>query len=324
VLDASGAAIPNAHVEITETATNRRQETSTTNTGDYVFTHLDPGPYRLDVTAPGFEHLTRNANYKQAASPTQIASVDLTLNTGSAAETVTVVADAASIQTGANGVQSNLPAVSKTIEAQRIPDVPTLNVPTLDVPTPNVPLPARDTKAAEPTRQANALAYNDSLKKMRPTEANKSAGKAESRPDSRPAAGFATGRLSATASTHTDIQLQAARARELSLPNGQKPIATAASANLILAIDSDGALQLSNDAGKTWQPIPQQWTGRLVAIRTMPIVTYPSPTPGPAQNPAGGQSSAAPAPQTPLAQFEITTDHHTVFTSPDGHIWKPK
>jgi hypothetical protein len=43
VLDPSGAVVANAHVELTESATEVHQATITSNTGDYVFTHLNPG-----------------------------------------------------------------------------------------------------------------------------------------------------------------------------------------------------------------------------------------------------------------------------------------
>src|SRR5580700_1325496 len=60
VFDPSGAAIPNAYVSLTQTATAIRQQTTTSATGDYLFTNLNPGVYSLDVTATGFQHLQRS------------------------------------------------------------------------------------------------------------------------------------------------------------------------------------------------------------------------------------------------------------------------
>jgi hypothetical protein len=132
----------------------------------------------------------------------------------------------------------------------------------------------------------------------------------------------------------------AAKTLQTPLPNGQKALATAANANLILAIDSTGALQLSKDTGKTWQPIPAQWTGRLVSLRialTNPASTNPASTNPASTNPAStNPASNDPAPATtngntpanqPAQQqvpyFEIETDHHALYRSTDGLTWTP-
>src|SRR6266403_4119612 len=57
VLDPSGAAVGNAHVELIESAKNVHQSTTTSSTGDYLFTNLIPGTYEVDVAAPGFQAL---------------------------------------------------------------------------------------------------------------------------------------------------------------------------------------------------------------------------------------------------------------------------
>ena len=43
VLDASGAAIPGAHIDLTAAATAVHQQTVTSATGDYLFVNLNPG-----------------------------------------------------------------------------------------------------------------------------------------------------------------------------------------------------------------------------------------------------------------------------------------
>src|ERR1700682_4083626 len=86
VLDASGAAVPNASVELTESATNVHQQTVTSSSGDYLFSHLNPGAYRIDVTATGFEHLTRSGI---TVTIGQTVSAGLTLTPGAAQQTVT-------------------------------------------------------------------------------------------------------------------------------------------------------------------------------------------------------------------------------------------
>ncbi|MGA3011492.1 MAG: hypothetical protein ABSD72_14640 [Terracidiphilus sp.] len=77
-----------------------------------------------------------------------------------------------------------------------------------------------------------------------------------------PAASFAIGRQEAMAG------LAASRNQNLpALPSGLAAISTAAAHQRMLAIDLAGALFLSEDAGKHWEPVAQQWTGRAVKVR---------------------------------------------------------
>jgi hypothetical protein len=55
VLDPSKAAIPNASVTITNTATQQTQVTTSNTTGYYHFSELAPGSYSIVVTAVGFK-----------------------------------------------------------------------------------------------------------------------------------------------------------------------------------------------------------------------------------------------------------------------------
>src|SRR5579862_3041710 len=57
VLDPSGAGVPNASVELTESAKNVHLSTTTSTTGDYLFTNLNPGLYGVSVAASGFQRL---------------------------------------------------------------------------------------------------------------------------------------------------------------------------------------------------------------------------------------------------------------------------
>src|ERR1700676_695839 len=59
VIDPSGAGVGNAEVELTDSETNTHLKTTSSASGDYRFTNLNPGLYQLDVSANGFEHLTR-------------------------------------------------------------------------------------------------------------------------------------------------------------------------------------------------------------------------------------------------------------------------
>jgi hypothetical protein len=87
VLDATGAAIPNATVTALNVATSISRSTVSEKSGDYVITALPPGDYTLTVEAPGFRKLEQTGVSLQI---NQQARVDLTLQVGQAAETVSV------------------------------------------------------------------------------------------------------------------------------------------------------------------------------------------------------------------------------------------
>ena len=55
VTDPSGAPIANIPVIVSNQATNTEERVSTTNTGDYSASNLEPGTYRVQIEAPGFK-----------------------------------------------------------------------------------------------------------------------------------------------------------------------------------------------------------------------------------------------------------------------------
>ncbi|HEV2708882.1 MAG TPA: TonB-dependent receptor [Edaphobacter sp.] len=112
VLDSSGAAVAHAQVELTESSTNVHQATVTSGAGDYLFTHLNPGSYRLDVTAPGFKHLSRIG---VTVIVGQTVSADLHLTAGGDQQTVTVNSDAPLLQAETSNIQTNI--AGKTVIA---------------------------------------------------------------------------------------------------------------------------------------------------------------------------------------------------------------
>src|SRR3982074_3096418 len=54
VTDPNKAVVPNAKGAITNTATNQVQTLTTNGAGDFVLTPVNPGIYRIEVTASGF------------------------------------------------------------------------------------------------------------------------------------------------------------------------------------------------------------------------------------------------------------------------------
>src|SRR5262249_8075766 len=61
VLDPSGAAVPGAHLTLTNTATNLRLSTDTNAEGSYTIPYLQPGTYSLHVEQRGFKAFEWNS-----------------------------------------------------------------------------------------------------------------------------------------------------------------------------------------------------------------------------------------------------------------------
>ncbi len=114
VLDSTGAAIPDATVKVTNTATDLVRTVVTDSAGNYVITNLPVGPYRLEVTKEGF------ASFAQTGIVLQVATnpvVNATLKIGSVSEQVQVEANAAL-------VESQATSVGTVMENQRILELP--------------------------------------------------------------------------------------------------------------------------------------------------------------------------------------------------------
>jgi hypothetical protein len=58
IKDASGAVLPGAEVTATQTETGIARTTISNETGAYVLPNLPTGPYRLEVSLPGFRMLS--------------------------------------------------------------------------------------------------------------------------------------------------------------------------------------------------------------------------------------------------------------------------
>ena len=112
VLDPSGAVVANAHVELIATSTNVHQSTTSSSTGDYLFTHLNPGTYSVLVTASGFKTLDHVGITVVVG---QTISADLRLSAGGDQQTVTVDSDFPLMEVGTSDIQTNI--AQSTIEA---------------------------------------------------------------------------------------------------------------------------------------------------------------------------------------------------------------
>src|SRR5579864_1623764 len=105
VQDSSGSAVPGATVTITNTSTGQSHETTTSNDGLYSFVDILAGPYTVTVTAKGFR-TSRTTNTEVTINT--VTRVDAQLQVGERAETVTVEASAATIQTDSADVHVSL------------------------------------------------------------------------------------------------------------------------------------------------------------------------------------------------------------------------
>ena len=114
VRDASGAAIPNAAITITETQTNIAYNVTSSGQGNYVSPPLKVGTYSVSATAPGFKTYTRAGLTLQVQDRL---AVDAKLEVGAKTEQIVVTGEAALIQ-------SETSSLGQVITAQQVVDMP--------------------------------------------------------------------------------------------------------------------------------------------------------------------------------------------------------
>ena len=114
VRDQSAAVLPGVTVTATQTQTGVVRSTVTDETGSYVLPNLPLGPYRLEVSLSGFRTFAQTGIVLQVnARPV----IDVVLELGQLAETVSVEANAAMVETRS-------PSVSQVIDNERILELP--------------------------------------------------------------------------------------------------------------------------------------------------------------------------------------------------------
>jgi hypothetical protein len=121
VLDASGAVIANAHVELQSTATHATWNASTTVDGYWGVLGLPSGVYQITASAPGFT-TTRQAISYDATNPT---AYRLTLGVGSVSDQITVEASANELKTESSTLPLLKDKKHKGSPAQPPPPPPT-------------------------------------------------------------------------------------------------------------------------------------------------------------------------------------------------------
>src|SRR6266487_87799 len=114
VTDANGAAVPGATVTVTNLGTKQESKVTTSETGAFSVSSLEPVSYSIVVEATGFKKALVGSLKVDTAT---IASANIVLETGSVSEQVTITSEAALIntETGTTG---------QTISEREIRDLP--------------------------------------------------------------------------------------------------------------------------------------------------------------------------------------------------------
>ena len=114
VTDASGAAVPNARIKATQTATGQATNATSGADGAYVLLNLPVGPYRLEVSAPSFSTSIRSGLLLQIGNNIQL---NIALQLGAVSQEVVVSSGAAMVETQDT-------SISEVIDQRRIVDLP--------------------------------------------------------------------------------------------------------------------------------------------------------------------------------------------------------
>ncbi len=118
ISDATGAIVANASIEAKNVATGQTYSATSTQTGNYTLPQLPAGSYEVLVEVQGFKKYTRQG---LSLAPTQVMRIDVSLEVGSSAESVTVTAEATLMKTESS-------EVSSTVTGDRINNLPLLSI----------------------------------------------------------------------------------------------------------------------------------------------------------------------------------------------------
>ncbi len=114
VSDPTGAAIPNAQVNLTNVNTTIVRSTKTNNDGAYAFVNVVPGVYAIQASAAGFSGVTQSAVTLEVD---QTATFDFHLKVGAAQQSVTVEGTAVN-------VEASTSELGTVVATQQVNDLP--------------------------------------------------------------------------------------------------------------------------------------------------------------------------------------------------------
>ena len=106
VTDPVGAVVANANVVAVESATHAQYTTATTGSGNYTLAEMPAGVYSVSVEVPGFKKFTQQGIRVDVA---QVDTIDVKLEVGTAAESITITADAPLLRTESSDQNFNIP-----------------------------------------------------------------------------------------------------------------------------------------------------------------------------------------------------------------------
>jgi hypothetical protein len=117
VTDSSGAMVPKAQVQLVNTDTNAASTATTDDSGGYVFTNLQPGPYKVTVTMSGFRTATISNFVVEVDKTTNL---PVKLEVGGSTDVVEVTATATAM------LQTTDAQIGNTVSTENILRLPTL------------------------------------------------------------------------------------------------------------------------------------------------------------------------------------------------------
>jgi hypothetical protein len=115
ITDANGAAASGATVTATETRTNIALTTVTNQDGNYVFSNIKDGIYRVEATLKGFKKVVRD---EVTVDVNTTVRIDLAMQVGEVSETITVEAGAAAI------LQTDRADTGRLLESKQVSELP--------------------------------------------------------------------------------------------------------------------------------------------------------------------------------------------------------
>ena len=118
IADPAGAVVPNAPIQAKNTQTGSLYAIAATATGNYTLPGLPAGSYELSVSVPGFKNYVRTGLTVEVAATMRI---DITLEIGSATESVTVSDSAPLLKTESGELSHN-------VTSQRLNELPVLGI----------------------------------------------------------------------------------------------------------------------------------------------------------------------------------------------------
>jgi hypothetical protein len=117
VTDATGAVVPNAKVEVSNIGTGITRQHTTDDRGVYLFSDLQPGTYKVTISAQG---LTTRIEEGVRIEVNSVRRLDASLAVSQVSESITVAASAVTLQTDRADVNNQ-------IQSSQLADLPLLN-----------------------------------------------------------------------------------------------------------------------------------------------------------------------------------------------------